>query len=128
MRKNTFRSSITAKEQREGSEEVNRVEQRDDHQEMQGGRQRRKPKYFPLDTAIGNLESTQTKFYVFKFAGETRLCVNPYEFIDKVKEVTGIQLKRIFGNNQASMTVEVDKELSEEQIGKLTRIDDMACK
>ena len=105
----TSRSSTTAKEQREGSEEVSRVEQRDNLQEMQRGRQRRKPKYSPLDTAIFNLESTQTKFYVFKFARETRLCVNPYEVIDKVKEVTGVQLKRIFGNNQASMTVEVDK-------------------
>ena len=37
-------SSTTAKELREGSAEVNRVEQRDNHQEMQSCRQRRKPK------------------------------------------------------------------------------------
>ena len=44
-----------------------------------------------------------------------------------MKEVTGIQLKRVFGNNQLSITIEVCKELSEKQIGELARIHDMAC-
>ena len=117
----TQRHEIREKEQKE--ENV----KRQDESAASLSSKRSKVRYSRVDITSNNHAVPLARYYIFKFTEESRRSVNPYSVIDKVKEVTGVNPKRVFGNNRTSLTAELCREMSEEQVKSITSVDGIPC-
>ena len=81
--------------------------QQDGNASTQTIRQTKKVKHSRIDLNNNENEVPLSLYYVFKFSEESRRSVNLYDIVDKVKEISGMHPKRVFGNNRNSVTVEL---------------------
>ena len=56
-----------------------------------------------------------------------RRCINPYVIIDTIKRVVGHRPKRVFGNNRASVAVEMENGGIEEKMSGIKEVYGLPC-
>ena len=72
-------------------------------------------------------EKKYDKYHIIKFTKETRRSVNPYAVISQVEKVTGERPKAVTGYNSKSLTVEAKSRRQEEDMHKITKVDNFSC-